>query len=480
MSTNFPTSLDTYTNPSGGDLVSASVGNRTHSQFHADNNDAIEALQAKVGADSSAVTTSHDYKLSEVTGSDKAVGKSATQTLTNKTLTAPTITGLDIQDTQLLISDNSDTTKKVNFQVSGVTTGTTRTMTIPDENTTLVGTAATQTITNKSINASNNTITNLTTTMFATNVVDTDTALAANSDSRIPTQKAVKAYADAVAAGGTDKVVKTATAGVSFTGATTPVAVVYGDGNSYGTYTTHTGSNATLGNVSGATKIAQKLIVNSSTAIPLTGITVRAQKSGSPVDQVTCSIQADSGGVPSGTAIVSATQTIGAVGDYTFNLTASLANGTYWVVFERTGSVNASDYYTFIGASTAAALYTYNGSAWQTWFAQFATVNISLEVTGVVTFTAGHVYGATSGSTLFTNGLDAVSTPSFLQACDGIVNTTVSQGNSVNVISDGYATGFSLTAGNAVNVQADSTLGTSGSIKVGRMVSSGTLFIKRY
>jgi hypothetical protein len=162
------------------------------------------------------------------------------------------------------------------------------------------------------------------------------------------------------------------------------------------------------------------------------------------------------------------------------NLTASLANGTYWVVFERTGSVNASDYYTFIGASTAAALYTYNGSAWQTWFAQFATVNISLEVTGVVTFTAGHVYGATSGSTLFTNGLDAVSTPSFLQACDGIVNTTVSQGNSVNVISDGYATGFSLTAGNAVNVQADSTLGTSGSIKVGRMVSSGTLFIKRY
>lgn len=473
----FPTTID---NPTNNVQPTDTVEDFDHAGQHNLIAKGIVALEQKVGVDGSAVTTSHDYKLSEVVSSDKAVGKDATQTLTNKTLTAPTVTGLDIKDTELLISDNLDATKKAAFQVSGVTTGTTRTLTVPDANTTIAGTDATQTLTNKSINASNNTITNLTTTMFATNVVDTDTSLSANSDSRIPTQKAVKAYADAVAAGGTDKVIKTATAGVSFTGGTTPVAVVYGDGNSYGTYTSHTGSNATLGNVSGATKIAQKLIVNSSTAIPLTAITVRAQKSGSPVDQVTCSIQADSGGVPSGTAIVSATQTIGAVGDYTFNLTAYLANGTYWVVFERTGAINASDYYTFIGASTYAALYTYNGSAWQTWFAQFATVNISLEVTGVVTFTAGSVYGATSGSTLFTNGLDAVSTPSFLQACDGIVNTTVSQGNSVNVISDGYATGFSLTAGNAVNVQADSTLGTSGSIKVGRMVSSGTLFIKRY
>lgn len=51
----------------------------------------INNLEAKVGIDSSAVTTSHDYKLGEVTGSDKAVGKTATQTLTNKTLTSPVI-----------------------------------------------------------------------------------------------------------------------------------------------------------------------------------------------------------------------------------------------------------------------------------------------------------------------------------------------------------------------------------------------------
>jgi hypothetical protein len=55
--------------------------------------------------------------------------------------------------------------------------------------------AAAATLTNKTINASANAISNLTTTMFASNVVDTDGTLAANSDSRISSQKAIKSYA---------------------------------------------------------------------------------------------------------------------------------------------------------------------------------------------------------------------------------------------------------------------------------------------
>lgn len=86
MSTNYPTTLDTYTNPSGTSAVGVDVGGRTHSEFHSDNNDAIEALQTKVGVDGSAVTTSHDYKLSGVTGSDKAVSKTGSEVLTNKTI----------------------------------------------------------------------------------------------------------------------------------------------------------------------------------------------------------------------------------------------------------------------------------------------------------------------------------------------------------------------------------------------------------
>lgn len=87
MAINYPTSLDSLTNPLSTDLLTSPA----HSTQHSNVNDAVEALEAKVGADASAVTTSHDYKLGEVTGTDKAVGKTATQTLTNKTLTAPQI-----------------------------------------------------------------------------------------------------------------------------------------------------------------------------------------------------------------------------------------------------------------------------------------------------------------------------------------------------------------------------------------------------
>ncbi|TGR84605.1 hypothetical protein EN866_32890 [Mesorhizobium sp. M2D.F.Ca.ET.223.01.1.1] len=52
-----------------------------------------------------------------------------TQTLTNKTLTTPTIT---INDNALTIQDNGDTTKKLALELSGITTATTRTMTLPD------------------------------------------------------------------------------------------------------------------------------------------------------------------------------------------------------------------------------------------------------------------------------------------------------------------------------------------------------------
>jgi len=92
MSINYPNSIDTLLNPIGTDKVSNAVAGLIHSTQHSNANDAIEALEAKVGVDGSAVTTSHDYKLSEVTSTDKAVGKIATQTLTNKTLVRPKIT----------------------------------------------------------------------------------------------------------------------------------------------------------------------------------------------------------------------------------------------------------------------------------------------------------------------------------------------------------------------------------------------------
>ena len=85
MATNFPTSLDALTNPTSSDPLNSP----SHSAQHANANDAIEALEAKVGVDSSAVTTSHTYKIAQL--ETNGVTLTGTQTLTNKTLTSPTI-----------------------------------------------------------------------------------------------------------------------------------------------------------------------------------------------------------------------------------------------------------------------------------------------------------------------------------------------------------------------------------------------------
>lgn len=59
MATGFPTSLDALTNPTSGQALNSP----SHSSQHTNSNDAIEALQAKVGVTNSAVTTSLDYKM---------------------------------------------------------------------------------------------------------------------------------------------------------------------------------------------------------------------------------------------------------------------------------------------------------------------------------------------------------------------------------------------------------------------------------
>jgi hypothetical protein len=90
MTTSYPTSIQDLDASRGTTGQPLSTPN--HITHHTTEDDTIEALQAKVGVDGSAVTSSHDYKLGEVTSTDRAVGKTATQTLTNKTLTSPTIT----------------------------------------------------------------------------------------------------------------------------------------------------------------------------------------------------------------------------------------------------------------------------------------------------------------------------------------------------------------------------------------------------
>jgi hypothetical protein len=81
MATNFPTSLDSLTNPTASDPLN----NPSHSDQHANVNDAVEALEAKVGVNGSAVTTSLDYKVAQTAPKDAQFVTLATNsTLTNE------------------------------------------------------------------------------------------------------------------------------------------------------------------------------------------------------------------------------------------------------------------------------------------------------------------------------------------------------------------------------------------------------------
>lgn len=113
MAITFPTTLDSLTNPTATD----GLDSPDHATQHANANDAIEALEAKVGADGSSVTTSHDYKLSGVTSTDKAVSLTGSETLTNKTLTSPVL-NTGVSGTAVLDDDTMATASNTTLATS--------------------------------------------------------------------------------------------------------------------------------------------------------------------------------------------------------------------------------------------------------------------------------------------------------------------------------------------------------------------------
>ena len=78
MATNYPVSLDALNNPNGTD----SLSNPSHSQQHSNANDAIEALQTKVGITGSTDANSLDYKVSTLESQVSNIGDLTTATET--------------------------------------------------------------------------------------------------------------------------------------------------------------------------------------------------------------------------------------------------------------------------------------------------------------------------------------------------------------------------------------------------------------
>lgn len=77
------------------------------------------------------------------------IGASDSQTLQNKTL--DNTNSITVKDGSLTVQNTADTTKRAVFSASGITTGTTRTLTLPNRSDTLVTLAGSETLTNKTI-----------------------------------------------------------------------------------------------------------------------------------------------------------------------------------------------------------------------------------------------------------------------------------------------------------------------------------------
>jgi hypothetical protein len=107
---------------------------------------------------------------------------------------------MKIDEATSVVCDATDPTKAIGFEVSGATTGKkltilsshtdNRTLTMPNATDTLVGKATTDTLTNKTMTSA------VLNTGVSGTAVDTDGTLAANSDTKLASQKAVKTYVD--------------------------------------------------------------------------------------------------------------------------------------------------------------------------------------------------------------------------------------------------------------------------------------------
>ena len=158
--------------------------------------DVTITLPAETGT---VLTTASSISNSNLANSTVTIGSSAValgSSVTSLTgITSITSDAVVAKANGFRVIDNTDITKQVAFDASGIATSTTRTLTVPNASDTLVLLGESQTLTNKTLTSAV-----LNGTISGTSIKDEDN-MSSDSASHLATQQSIKAYVDTEIAG---------------------------------------------------------------------------------------------------------------------------------------------------------------------------------------------------------------------------------------------------------------------------------------
>ena len=206
------------------------------------------------------------------------------------------------------------------------------------------------------------------------------------------------------------------------------------------------GGGNNIGQLGNRDAWGQSLIVTRTTTLLM--VVFQAGSIGAPTDELILELRADSGGAPSGTVVATLASISGIVSTDVRMASASigLSVGTYWLVWRRSGSPSATDYYSLVVTNVGVIGVGYElfGSAWSgpqnsnAWYLadlSGATADAVLFAnSGTKTFTANAVILRSGGTTFTANAVKFANSGTKTFAADAVIKAPRSSSFTANAV----------------------------------------------